>query len=411
MKIVFLGAGSGTRLRPYTESRPKWMLPLRGVPILEYLVACAHEAGATEVVVVRGTAGGKVRSPSVLYVDDHDGFNMVHSLFKAEAYLSGDVIVSYADILYEPDVLRRLLSTDAPISVVVDLEWHSYYAARTADALAIAESLVLDDDRIIEIGQPLQPGDLPCGQYVGLIKFNANGAKALCQTYRDLLRTYHGQPWRNATRFENAYMTDMLQELIDRGIDVRAAPIHSGWLEFDTTLDYERALEWDAEGVLSRFLRLDRLPRNPSVLSAGGVVARLVNERCEILLVGDDTPHGWRLPKGMQEAGESIEETAVREVAEETGLEAAIVRYVGRAGWTYEYQGDWWDERVHFYLMRPLRESASRQDGEFSRIQWMPAEQAVGALRYESEREILAAATELVDPVSFTDVGEDHGYR
>lgn len=411
MKVVFLAAGSGTRLHPYTQNRAKWLLPVGGMPLLDSLVACAHDRGATEVVVVRGRKGGKSRSPSVVYVDDHDGFNMVHSLFKAEAYITGSVVVSYADILYEPDVLSRLLASDADVSVVVDLEWQAYYEARTADPLALAESLILDGDRIVEIGQPLRSREPPCGQYIGLMRFSAVGCRILRETYHNLLKTYRARPWRNAARFENAYMTDLLQELIDRGVDVRAVPIHGGWLEFDTASDYEQVLRWEREGLLSRFLPIDRLPKNPSVLSAGGVVVRPSAGAWEVLLVGDGTPQGWRLPKGMQEPGEPIEQTAVREVAEETGLEAAIRQYVGRTGWTYQYEGEWWDERVHFYLMHPVRGQTLQHDAEHSRVQWMPAAQAPGALRYESERGILAMAATLFDR-SLSGIAEgNHGQR
>jgi len=400
MKTIFLAAGSGTRLHPYTTDRPKWLLPVGGMALLESLVACAHDRGATEVVVVRGRKGGKLRSPSVVYVDDHDRFNMVHSLFKAEAHLSGEAVVSYADILYEPDVLSHLVAADAEVSVVVDFEWEAYYAARTPEPLAIAESLVLEGDRIVDIGQPLQSGEFPCGQYIGLMKFSATGSKVLRETYHDLLKTYRGRAWRNAPRFENAYMTDLLQELVDRGVDVRAVPIHSGWLEFDTASDYEQVLKWEKEGLLSRFLHIDRIPKNPSVLSAGGVVVRQAEGGWEVLLVGDGTDQGWRLPKGMQEPGEGIERTALREVAEETGLEATILQYVGRTGWTYQYGGEWWDERVHFYLMHPVGGSTLKHDAEFPKVEWMPAEQARGALRFDSEREILAIARELLDPSS-----------
>ncbi len=392
MKMIFLGAGSGTRLYPYTKDKPKWLLSVRGIAILQYLVACAHEAGVTEVVVVRGSKGGRVLSPSVLYVDDLDGFNMVHSLFKAEAHLSEDVVVSYADILYEPGVLRRLLDSDAAVSVVVDLEWRQYYAARTDDPLSIAESLVLEGDHVVEIGQPIRNREYPCGQYIGLVKFNATGTKVLREVYHDLSRTYCGQPWRNAMRFENAYMTDLIQELLERGVDVRAVLIHGGWLEFDTVLDYEGVLEWETSGVLPRFLSVNQLPRNPSVLCAGAVVVGRRENGWHVLLVGDGTSRGWRFPKGMQEPGESIEQTAVRAVVEQIGFEPTILQYVNRRGWTYEYNGHSWDGWTYFYLMRLLHGSRLHREVEFKTAKWFPMNQAEEVLRCDSERASLVAA-------------------
>lgn len=377
---------------PYTLARPKCLLPITGISLLERLVAVAHQCGVTETIVVRGKKGGAVRCPSVVYIDDPDGQNMVHSLFKAREYIRDEVIISYADILYGPAVLRRLANASADIAVVVDRNWEPYYRARAGDPLSIAESLILEGDRIIELGQPISQSTVPHGQYIGLIKLSRNGSISVCRIYDELRLKFQGKPWRNSATFEKAFMTDFIQELIDRGLGVQAIPIDGGWVEFDTAEDYESFLRWQAEGSLTRFITLDDIPCNPSVLSAGGIVVRTSPEGWSVLLVGDGKPGAWRLPKGMQEPGEAIENTAAREVEEETGIACEVVSYVGATGWSYTYDGIVWDERAHFFLMREGGGAARLTDGEHAEVAWLAADQALAELRYETERKIVRKA-------------------
>jgi len=396
VRTIYLAAGQGSRLLPYTANKAKWQLEVAGQGILERVIGCAHECGVADVVVVRGSVGGSIRCPSVQYVEDCAGQNMVHSLFAAWEFLKGEVVVSYADILYEPAVLRALLASQAPVSVVVDLNWDSYFCTRADNPRSIAESLLLDGTKIRSIGQPLLSDERPDGQYIGLIKFSPDGTEALRAVYEELRRDYQGRNWRNSPVFEKAYLTDMLQELIDRGIDVQAVPVRGGWMEFDTRKDYEQAERWAATGEIDRYIRLDLLPQRPSVLSAGGVVVRLRSGTWEVLLVGDGRAGYWRLPKGMQESGESISATAQREVREETGVETVIERYLSRACWSYSYDGVEWDERVHFFLMRPTGGSLERHDEEFSQVIWMPVPDGLSVLQFDSERSVLADAAEFL---------------
>jgi choline kinase len=257
-RCIFLAAGSGTRLRPYTENIPKCLIPFRGLPLLSHLIDVATTSGISDIVIIRGFLRDKVNVKGVKYIDNPDGFNMLHSLFCADEELNGEVVVSYTDILYEPAVMEELLNAASDISVVVDMAWEEYYRARADDPFSIAESLVMNDGKILEIGKPVKDTASVQSQYIGLMKFTGRGIEQLRDCYWKNRRLSWGQPWQQAQRFELAYMTDILQALIDSGIEVSAVPIEHGWLEFDTASDYERAVKWDEEGTLSRFIHLQK---------------------------------------------------------------------------------------------------------------------------------------------------------
>ena len=100
-----------------------------------------------------------------------------------------------------------------------------------------AENVVLNGNKIIKIGKHLT-ADESHGEFIGLVKFSKNGAEILKNVYSELKKK--GEIFQKAKSFEKAYMTDMLQELIDRGYSVDTVKIDKGWWEIDTPQDYKK---------------------------------------------------------------------------------------------------------------------------------------------------------------------------
>lgn len=144
------------------------------------------------------------------------------------------------------------------------------------------------------------------------------------------------------------------------------------------------------------------MPRNPSrmpikdVVSAGGVVGRLTGEGVEVVVCGRTKEAIWGLPKGTPEAQESLEETAVREVQEETGLKVAIVDKVGDITYWFVRDGIRYHKTVCYYLMRPLGGKLEAHDWEYDRVEWLPVEAALRVLTFENDREIVRKAERMI---------------
>lgn len=116
-------------------------------------------------------------------------------------------------------------------------------------------------------------------------------------------------------------------------------------------------------------------------ISAGGVVYRRVGDQIEILLIQDRFGH-WTLPKGKQEAGETLEQTAVREVNEETQIEGKIEQPIAIT--TYEYQHPekgQVQKEVHYYLMNAINDQVQPQLNEISQVAWFPAKEAIKQIK------------------------------
>jgi len=249
MKAIILAAGPGKRLRPLTEDKPKCMLEINNKTILERTMATMRKCGIEEIVVVRGYKKDSINYPNVVYYDNPNYMesNVLKSLFYAEKDMKDGFVLSYSDILYGPNTVQKLLDDDGDISIIVDIDWKKRYEGRTFHPTDEAEIVTVKDNRVQLISKFMNP-DIAHGEFIGLAKFTPKGAEILMRNHHRILNNMwckydKGQRFYDATTLERAYVTDMLQELIDRGYVVRNVDIRGNWIEIDTPQDFERAMK------------------------------------------------------------------------------------------------------------------------------------------------------------------------
>lgn len=137
--------------------------------------------------------------------------------------------------------------------------------------------------------------------------------------------------------------------------------------------------------------------RSATATSAGGIVVRLDGGRPSLvagLRRRDGHRRGgtWTLPKGTPNPGETHQETAVREVQEETGLRVRIVAPLPSIEYTFIQGGTRIHKTVHYFLMESVGGDLARHDQEFERVRWVRFEDARSLLTFDTERALVETA-------------------
>ncbi len=123
--------------------------------------------------------------------------------------------------------------------------------------------------------------------------------------------------------------------------------------------------------------------------SAGGIV----REEDNLLMVKVQNLEGqvvWTFPKGHAEKGEKIEQTALREVEEETGYVCEVVKPLERVQYWFKKEGQLIKKTVTWFLMKPLKKTGSHDPEEIMETKWVTLAEAMELSKYKSDKKLLA---------------------
>jgi 8-oxo-dGTP pyrophosphatase MutT (NUDIX family) len=132
-------------------------------------------------------------------------------------------------------------------------------------------------------------------------------------------------------------------------------------------------------------------------VSAGGIVFRTDDGRIELVICGRDSDGVWGLPKGTPEPGESLEDTALREVSEETGLDVRILDKVGVVEYWFAREGTRYHKWVHHYLMKAVGGDTAAHDVEYDRVEWHESRAALNKLTFKNEADMVSQAIKMIE--------------
>ena len=244
-KCLIVAAGLGSRLKGHTENIPKCMLDFGGKTLLQRQLLSYKKNGIEDISLIRGYKKNKINYKGIKYFNNNDykNNNILNSIFYGEDVINGNIIISYSDILFEPFVIKRAMESEHDISVVVDVDWRDYYLDRKEHPLSEAENVIFNsNNEVIKIGKIASEKEEVHGEFIGIIKLNHRGCEIFKQNFHRIKKLFWNKPFQRAKLFQKAYLTDMIQELVDIGIKVHCVIIERGWKEIDTVEDYRKAL-------------------------------------------------------------------------------------------------------------------------------------------------------------------------
>ena len=250
--VIIIAAGLGSRLKKYTDNLPKCMLDFAGKTLLQRQIEAFKINGLNKISVIRGFKKEKINYPDLTYFEnkEYKNNNILNSLMYAEDALNGHVIVSYSDILFEKEVVERLLKSEHDISIVVDIDWRGYYINRKDHPINEAENVIFDaNNNVVEIGKILTGKHDVHGEFIGMLKLSPRGSEIFKKHFHRAKDLYWNKPFQRAKIFQKAYLTDIIQDMSDLGVPIHCVIIERGWKEIDTVEDYKNALKSFEENV------------------------------------------------------------------------------------------------------------------------------------------------------------------
>ncbi|MBI5675583.1 MAG: NUDIX hydrolase [Nitrospirae bacterium] len=144
---------------------------------------------------------------------------------------------------------------------------------------------------------------------------------------------------------------------------------------------------------------MSRPPTIRKLASSGGVIFRDSAKGAEVALVSVKKRIVWCLPKGIIEKGEEPDKTALREVAEETGLSGKILEQIGQISYWYFLKEKTIrvHKTVHFFLLKYASGSTDNHDHEVEEARWFPVDEAIERLQYKGEKDIMMKAKQMIE--------------
>jgi phosphoenolpyruvate phosphomutase len=235
-KVVILAASKGSDLGNLTADRPKAMLEIQGKSILGSLLDTFYSLGFKEMSIVKGYKGDVIQFPHINYYENakFDNTGELYSLAQASEQLTGDVILSYGDILLQQNVLPGFIQAEGDIVMLVDANSPNKESGH-ADLITGNQSYQLDrlnePVTLQEIGEKAEAS--VHGEMVGVIKFSEKGSEIL-KTAIEQIQKQDG--------WENKSVPDVLEWIVKEMKEtVTVQYIQGGWLDIDNFEDLSNA--------------------------------------------------------------------------------------------------------------------------------------------------------------------------
>ena len=244
MKAIILAAGEGSRMGKLAQNIPKPLVMVNGKSIIERQLSILKQNKILDVIIVTGSHNEKFNFKNVVYVNDldHKKHDTLGSLITARDYMNDEIIITYADQIFDEKIMESINNFSGDIGIAVDLDWEKNYVNRDQHPKSEAENVLINGNEILELRKNISEckENEKIGECLGLMKFSRKASKVFLDKYSELDTSHKGK-FHNAPSLEKALISDMLQELIVSGIRISPIYVNGKWCEIDTLQDLQIA--------------------------------------------------------------------------------------------------------------------------------------------------------------------------
>ena len=239
--VIIPAAGEDSVLREILNGKPKAMLEICGKTLLEHQIHALNNNNLKDITVIAGYGREQMRADGINILENPDFKNgsVLNSLFIGKEKMMNGFIMLYADILMKDEIIKNLMNRREDIILVADnsTQYHATQEGNILDFIigkhqnkrVRREIRFASENVVAKIGSKINP-ETASHEFIGLAKFSKTGAEQLIETYNDVLNNYQGQ-FQESEDISQLNLTDLIQEMIDRGFTVNYMEIHKGWLE------------------------------------------------------------------------------------------------------------------------------------------------------------------------------------
>ena len=241
MKAIILSAGYGYRLGNLTNDLPKSLVDVNGKSIIQRQIETFRNNNVKEIIVIVGPNKDKFQLNDIEYVVDKNfhEHEQLGSLMVANKHFQNDIVISFGDVIVDDNIMKQVIESTYDIGIAIDLKWEKNYENRTQHPKSEADLALIRSNKLIKIKKNLDAVENhQLAEFLGIIKLSNIGSKKFLDVFERLNSSHEGK-FHDASSFQKAYLTDMIDELIQTNEDVNPIFIDGVWFEIDTIEDLE----------------------------------------------------------------------------------------------------------------------------------------------------------------------------
>lgn len=231
--------------------KPLCMIDIAGKTLLDRQLDTLRSCGVNDLYVVGGFRGDRIRADGVqiLKNPDYKESGSVYSILSAASYFKTKVLMAFSDIIFDRQIVERLLLSPHPITLVIDRAYQSLPFRDKKRDLVVADDSSKDaKDRNLNVSSWKPLRRIGCGisekeanyEFIGMAYFKDQGVTALKDAWARALKQDTGKKFYEAASPKQADFNDLIQFMIDSGEKIHGLEIEHGWSEIHSQKDYER---------------------------------------------------------------------------------------------------------------------------------------------------------------------------